>query len=56
MEAPPSKDEIKKIVSKANHLAAPGTDGILSLLYHRCFDILGQILTEVIKEIHDGGY
>ena len=56
MEAPPSKDEVKKIVSKADHLAAPGTDGIPSLLYYRCFDTLGQILTDVIKEIHDGDY
>ena len=33
LEAPPTYEEVKGIVKKANHMAAPGTDGIPSLLY-----------------------
>ena len=37
LESPPL-EEIGKIVRKANHLAAPGTNRIPSLPYHRCFE------------------
>ena len=50
----PQVDDVKKVVSAANHIAAPGTDGILSLLYHTYWDIIGQSLTEVIQAIHKG--
>ena len=51
----PKMDDVKKVVSSANHIAAPGTDGIPSLLYHNCWDIMGQSLTEVVQAIHSGG-
>ena len=44
MESPPSLAEVKKVVAKAKHLAAPGTDGIPSLLYYKSFDVLGSPL------------
>ena len=51
----PTLDEVKQVVSAANHRAAPGTDGIPSLLYHKCWDVIGQALTEVVQAIHLGG-
>ena len=51
----PTMEEIKKVVSKSNQNAAPGTDGIPSLLYSKCWDVIGQPLTEVIQAIHRGG-
>jgi hypothetical protein len=50
----PKMDDVKKVVSLANHYAAPGTDGIPSLLYHKCWDTMGQSLTEVVQAIHQG--
>ena len=43
----PTKSEIRKRVAKSNLLAAPGTDGIPSLLYSVCWNILGDALTEI---------
>ena len=52
--SPPDNDEVKKVLASLNLYAAPGTDGIPSLLYSRCWDTLGSSLTDVIKEIHKG--
>ena len=51
----PTMEEIRKVVSKSNQNASPGTDGIPSLLYSRCWGVMGQPLTEVIQAIHRGG-
>ena len=50
----PNKDDVKKVLAKSNLYAAPGTDGIPSLLYSKCWDIMGTSLTEVVQEIHLG--
>ena len=50
----PSIEDVKRVVSSSNHFAAPGTDGIPSLLYHKCWDIICQSLTEVVQAIHLG--
>ena len=51
----PSMSDVKKRVSASNLLAAPGTDGIPSLLYSKCWDVMGGPLTEVVQAIFNGG-
>ena len=53
--AAPTEEEVRKRLSRSNLLAAPGTDGIPSLLYNKCWATLGSSLTEVVKCIHRGG-
>ena len=50
----PSDKEIKETLSAANTKAAPGTDGLTSLLYLRHWDILGGALCDVIRDIFAG--
>ena len=50
----PTADDVKKVISKSNLYAAPGTDGIPSLLYSRCWDVMGGALTELIQAVHGG--
>ena len=50
----PTKEEIKDSVNTSNIDAAPGTDGITSLVYKEHFDILGDALTEVAQAVHSG--
>ena len=38
LEKVPSKEEVKEIMFKSNLNAAPGTDGLTSLLYKECWD------------------
>ena len=54
LTAAPTLEEVKESVRTSNGNAAPGTDGITSLVYKECFDILGEALTEVAKAIHAG--
>ena len=51
----PNMEVVKKVVDKSNLLAAPGTDGIPSYLYSKCWDVMGPPLTEVVQAIHLGG-
>ena len=51
----PTAREVKEVVSNSNQLAAPGTDGIPSLLYSACWETMGSALTEVVQAIHAGG-
>ena len=50
----PDEKEVKEVLNKSNLLAAPGSDGIPSLLYHECWDILKTRFTEVIQAIFTG--
>ena len=54
LRSKPSKDEVKDILFQSNLNAAPGTDGITSLLYKEHWDILGDPLHGVISAIHEG--
>ena len=54
LTADPTREEVEKSVKSSNVNAAPGCDAITSLVYRECFDIIGDALTEVIKEIHAG--
>ena len=47
--AVPDEDEVKEVLNKSNLLAAPGTDGIPSLLYHECWPAMKEKFTEVIQ-------
>ena len=48
---PPTRDSVYKTVSKSNLHAAPGTDGIPSLLYKECWDVIGDPLVDVMGEV-----
>ena len=50
----PNMEDVKDVVASSNQSAAPGSDRIPSLLYHKCWDIMGQPLTEVVEVIHKG--
>ena len=47
----PDAEEIRKVLTKANHNTAPGNDELTSYLYHLHFDILGTALTEVVSAV-----
>ena len=51
----PSMENVKEVLSASNLMAAPGTDGIPSLLYSKCWEVMGPALTEVVQAIHSGG-
>ena len=53
LTAPTSK-EVRETVCDSNLNAAPGSDGIPSLLYKECWSVLGEPLTEVMSSIHMG--
>ena len=52
--AKPTKAEVEESVKTSNVDAAPGSDGITSLVYRECFNILGDALTEVAEEVFSG--
>ena len=51
----PTQEEVRKVIAKSNLSAAPGSDGIPSLLYDKCWDTVGLPLTEVVQAVHGGG-
>ena len=51
----PTQEEVKEVVTDSNLMAAPGTDGIPSLLYLTCWEVIGGPLTDVVLAIHQGG-
>ena len=52
--APPTKQDVKEVLSASNLHAAPGCDGITGFVYSECWDILGDPLTETMQAIHRG--
>ena len=54
LSALPDKDEVLKTVKDANHRAAPGTDGITSLVYKLCWNSMGDALTAVAQAKFEG--
>ena len=44
LEKEPDKEEVKDVLFQSNLNAAPGTDGITSLLYKEHWDLLGDSL------------
>ena len=50
----PGKEEVLKTLKEANLRAAPGTDGITSLVYKLCWNSLGDALTVVTKAVVEG--
>lgn len=50
----PTYEEVRSVMNDSNLTAAPGTDGIPSLLYSTCWNVLGDPLTEVVQSIHQG--
>ena len=54
LTALPTKEEVKESVRTANDGAAPVSDGISNLVYHTCFNIIGDALTDVIQAVFKG--
>ena len=54
LRAPPTIKQIRDTINLSNLHAAPGCDGIPSLLYKVCWDILGDSLVEVMQQIFLG--
>ena len=52
--APPSQDEVKEVLFNSNLKAAPGTDGLTSLLYKECWNSLGSSLHEMVTKVWEG--
>ena len=53
----PNKEEVFDTLKEANANAAPGTDGITSLVYKQCWDSLGdpwRKTTIIYENIHHG--
>ena len=51
---PPSKEIVKAVLDSSNLLAAPGSDGVPSLMYKEHWDIFGDHLTEIMGNIFKG--
>ena len=49
--APPTLRDVKETINNSNLHAAPGCDGIPSLLYKVCWETMGEPLVEVMNEI-----
>ena len=52
--AEPTRQEVIDTLAKSHLHAAPGTDGLTSYFYHKCFNIIGDSLTEVITAVFNG--
>ena len=52
--AEPTRQEAIDTLAESHLHAAPGTDGLTSYFYHKCFHIIGDSLTEVITAVFDG--
>ena len=54
MLTPPTDDDVLETVSASNLHAAPGTDGLPSLLYKECWSTLGSSLSDVMRAVFSG--
>ena len=54
MKKIPTKQEVKESVWSANINAAPGNDGLTTLVYKHCWEVLGDSLTEIAQQVHLG--
>ena len=54
LAALPDKEEVFNTLKAANLKAAPGTDGIPSLVYKLCWNCMGDALTAVAQAKHGG--
>ena len=51
LESPPTLQSVQDTIKASNLHAAPGCDGIPSLLYKVCWDTIGPSLTEVMQDV-----
>ena len=54
MLTPPTNDDVLETVTSSNLHAAPGTDGLPSLLYKECWPTLGPALSDVMRGVFSG--
>ena len=54
LEMDPTIEDVKEVLFKSNLNAAPGTDGITSLLYKECWESLDNSLYKVCLAIRQG--
>ena len=50
----PKDEDVLATVSASNLNAAPGTDGLPSLLYKECWTVLGGALSDVMRAVFSG--
>ena len=50
----PTKEEVKDSVLSGNVNAAPGCDGLSTMVYKHCWDLLGDSLTSVVQAVYSG--
>ena len=50
----PTKTEVFETLSASNLHAAPGTDGLTNFFYKESFKVIGEPLTDVVKEVFGG--
>jgi exonuclease III len=50
----PSKEEVARVLGSCRSHAAPGTDGMSAFVYKKCWDILGDALTDVVCAVFAG--
>ena len=54
LEAPPTKEEVKQVLLSCNSHAAPGTDGLTAFFYKKHWDLMGDLLTNIITRVFMG--
>merc|ERR1712004_446651 len=54
LESPPTKDEVKQVLFSCNSHAAPGTDGLTAYFYKKHWNLIGDLLTQVITKVFMG--
>ena len=54
IKTPPTKEYVKEVLFNSNLKAAPGTDGLTSLLYKELWPVLGESLHQVILAVWEG--
>ena len=54
LKTTPTKEFVKEVLFKSNLKAAPGTDGLTSLLYKELWPVLGESLHQVVVSVWEG--
>ena len=54
LEAPPTKEEVKQVLFSCNSHAAPGTDGLTAYFYKKHWNLIGDLLTNIVTRVFMG--
>lgn len=56
LEAPFSREEVRKVVMDMPSDRAPGPDGFSGLFFKLCWDVIANDLLAALKQLHDGRF